>query len=55
MSIVYARLPIHDVYLYKCVKISSVKGGLNMLNMNGWDKQQAARWAKANKNKLDAR
>ncbi len=42
----------HAPMMFTCIKVTShlvVKGGLHVLNMNRWDKQQAAGWAKTNK------
>ncbi len=42
----------HAPMMFTCIKVISrlvVKGGLHVLNMNCWDKQQAAGWAKTNK------
>jgi hypothetical protein len=41
----------HDVYLYKSFKTPSSKGGLNVWNMNYWDKQHVAGWARTNRTK----
>ncbi len=42
----------HASMTFTCIKVLSglvVKGGLHVWNMNRWDKQQAAGWAKTNK------
>jgi hypothetical protein len=40
----------YDVYLYKSGKaLMVVKGGLSVRNMNRWNKQHVAGWARANR------
>jgi hypothetical protein len=47
MPVVHIVSHTHDVYLFKS-KPPVMKGGLYVRNMNRWDKQHVAGWARTN-------